>query len=205
MRERAKARALNYLPLLCKLRDSGEALHGVALQLTLMEIETPGKRKVWRDRTVAKMFEYAGERKPRPRSSGRTQADRRVAQPDFQTSAGALYRPHRPGLKRRAEADRPTRLHMLVDYASMRWDGKEIRSARRGGLFGWLRSRRRAERSVDETTRRLVKSIGADEPPLDPDPIEELVRLVGESDPRPWGDARFRQTSSRRARPNRRG
>jgi hypothetical protein len=190
MRERAKARALKYLPLLCKLRDSGEALHGVALQLTLMEIKTPGKRKVWRDRTVAKMFEYAVERNPRPRSSGRTQADRRVAQPDFQTSAAF---------------DRPTRLHMLVDYASMRWDGKEIRSARRGGLFGWLRSRRRAERSVDETTRRLVKSSGADEPSLGPDPIEELVRIVGESDPCPGGDARFRQTSSRRARPNRRG
>ena len=68
---------------------------------------------------------------------------------------------------------------MLCDYASMRWDRKEIRSARRGGLFGWLRSRRRAERSVDETTRRLVKSIGADEPSLGPDPIEELVRMVG--------------------------
>ena len=66
-----------------------------------------GKRKVWRDRTVAEMFEYAGERKPRPRSSGRTQADQRVAQPDFQTGAGALYRPHRPGLKRRAEALTP--------------------------------------------------------------------------------------------------
>ena len=76
---------------------------------------------------------------------------------------------------------------------------------RPAGLFGWLRSRRRAERSVDETTRRLVKSIGADEPPLDPDPIEELVRIVGESDPRPGGDARSRQASSRRARPNRRG
>jgi DNA invertase Pin-like site-specific DNA recombinase len=84
MRESAKARALNYLPLLCKLRDSGETLHGIALQLTMMEIETPGKRKVWRDRTVAKMFEYAGERKPRPRSSRRTQADRRAAQSDFQ-------------------------------------------------------------------------------------------------------------------------
>jgi DNA invertase Pin-like site-specific DNA recombinase len=59
-------------------------LHGIALQLTMMEIETPGKRKVWRDRTVAKMFEYAGERKPRPRSSRRTQADRRAAQSDFQ-------------------------------------------------------------------------------------------------------------------------
>jgi DNA invertase Pin-like site-specific DNA recombinase len=83
-RERAKARALNYLPLLCRLRDCGETLHGIALQLTAMEIETPGKRSVWRDRTVAKMFEYAGERKPRPRASRRTQAVRRAAQLDFQ-------------------------------------------------------------------------------------------------------------------------
>ena len=35
---------------------SGETLHGIALQLTAMEIETPGKRNVWRDRTVAKML-----------------------------------------------------------------------------------------------------------------------------------------------------
>jgi hypothetical protein len=72
-------------------------------------------------------------------------------------------------------------------------------------LFGWLRSRRRAERSVDEMTRRLVKSIDADEPPPDPDPTEELVSIVGESDQRPWGDAHRRQTSARRARPKRRG
>lgn len=82
--ERAKARALDYLPLLCRLRDSGETLHGIALQLTMMEIETPGKCNVWRDRAVAKMFEYAGKRKPRPRASRRTQADRRAAQLNFQ-------------------------------------------------------------------------------------------------------------------------
>jgi DNA invertase Pin-like site-specific DNA recombinase len=97
VRERAKARALNYLPLLCKLRDSEETLHGIALQLTAMEIETPGKRNVWRDRTVAKMFEYAGERKPRPRASRRTQAERRAAQPDLQLAEhflGQTIGPH---------------------------------------------------------------------------------------------------------------
>jgi DNA invertase Pin-like site-specific DNA recombinase len=92
MRERAKARALNYLPVLCKLRDTGETLHGIALQLTAMKIETPGKRSVWRDRTVAKMFEYAGERKPRPRASRRTQADRKAAQWDFQLAEYFLGR-----------------------------------------------------------------------------------------------------------------
>lgn len=72
-------------------------------------------------------------------------------------------------------------------------------------MFGWFRRRREARRSVDETTRRLVKSIDAVEPPPDPDPIEELVRVVGESDPHPWGVARPRQTPARRSRPNRRG
>ena len=70
-----------------------------------------------------------------------------------------------------------------------------------GGLFGWFRSRR----SVDETTRHLVKSIDAVERAPDPDPIEELVRIAGEADPRSWADARPRQTSARRPRPNRRG
>lgn len=83
MRERAKARALNYLPLLCKLRDSGETLHGIALQSTMMEIEMPGKRNVARSHG-GQLFEYAGERKPPPRSSRRTQADRRAAQSNFQ-------------------------------------------------------------------------------------------------------------------------
>ena len=72
-------------------------------------------------------------------------------------------------------------------------------------MFGWFRRRREARRSVDETMRHLVKSIDAVEPPPDPDPIEELVRIVGEADPRPWADARPRQISARRARPNRRG
>jgi hypothetical protein len=67
MRE-AKARALN----ICRFSANcatAERPFGIALHLTMMEIETPGKRKVWRDRTVAKTFEYAGERNPGPRSS----------------------------------------------------------------------------------------------------------------------------------------
>jgi hypothetical protein len=65
VREQAKARALDYLPLVCELRDRGETIHGIALQLTEMGIETPRKRLVWRDRMVARVFEYAGEQKPK--------------------------------------------------------------------------------------------------------------------------------------------
>jgi hypothetical protein len=72
VREQAKARALDYLPLLCELRDRGETIHGIALQLTAMGIETPRRRLVWRPRTVARVFEYAGERKLKPRVRRRT-------------------------------------------------------------------------------------------------------------------------------------
>lgn len=71
-REKAKARALNYLPLFCHLRDRGDSIHGIALELTAMGVETPGRRVIWRDRMVAKVFEYAGERKPRPWASRKT-------------------------------------------------------------------------------------------------------------------------------------
>ena len=53
IREKAKTRALDYLPLLCELRDRGETIHGIALQLTAMGIETPRRRMIWRDRMVA--------------------------------------------------------------------------------------------------------------------------------------------------------
>jgi DNA invertase Pin-like site-specific DNA recombinase len=72
VREQAKARALDYLPLLCELRDRGETIHGIALQLTAMGIETPRRRLVWRDRMIARVFEYAGERKPKRWASRRT-------------------------------------------------------------------------------------------------------------------------------------
>jgi DNA invertase Pin-like site-specific DNA recombinase len=72
IREKAKARALDYIPLLCELRDRGETIHGIALRLTAMRIETPRSRTIWRDRMVARIFEYAGERKPRRWASRQT-------------------------------------------------------------------------------------------------------------------------------------
>src|SRR3984885_1559464 len=72
IREKAKTRALDYSPLLCELRDRGETIHGIALQLTAMGIETPRRRLVWRDRMIARVFEYAGERKPKRWASRRT-------------------------------------------------------------------------------------------------------------------------------------
>jgi DNA invertase Pin-like site-specific DNA recombinase len=86
VREKAKARALNYLPLLCELRDRGETVHGIALQLTAMGIETPRDRAVWRDRMVTRLFEYAGERRPKLWASRRTREVRRSLHSDLPTS-----------------------------------------------------------------------------------------------------------------------
>jgi hypothetical protein len=66
-------------------------------------------------------------------------------------------------------------------------------------LFGLFLSRREARRSVDETTRQLVKWIDV-EPPPDSGPIEELACTVGEAGPRSWADARPGQKFARRAR-----
>jgi DNA invertase Pin-like site-specific DNA recombinase len=85
VREQAKARALDYLPLLCELRDRGETIHGIALQLTAMGIETPRRRMIWRDRMVARVFDYAGERKPRPWVSRRTKEVRLSKHSDLPT------------------------------------------------------------------------------------------------------------------------
>lgn len=82
-RERAKARALDYMPLLCELRERGETIHGIALQLTAMGFETPHSRRLWRDKMVSRMFEYAGERKPNPWVSRRTQSDRKLRHSDL--------------------------------------------------------------------------------------------------------------------------
>ncbi len=86
-RLKAKQRALDYLPLLCELRDRGETIHGIALQLSAMGIPTPRKRRVWRDRMVSRMFEYAGERKPTPRATRRSTADRRRLHNDLPSVA----------------------------------------------------------------------------------------------------------------------
>lgn len=49
-------------------------------------------------------------------------------------------------------------------------------------VLKWLRRRREARRRVVEGTTRLAKRSDEGEPRSDPDPIEELVRIVGESD-----------------------
>ncbi len=49
-------------------------------------------------------------------------------------------------------------------------------------MFKWLRNRREATRSVAEDANRiLAKSRDQSEPPSDPDPIAEFVRIVGEA------------------------
>lgn len=65
-RERAKARALELAPLLRELRDRGETINGIATQLTLMGIAPPRNGKKWGQTLVRRMFERAGERKPKP-------------------------------------------------------------------------------------------------------------------------------------------
>jgi DNA invertase Pin-like site-specific DNA recombinase len=85
IREKAKTRALDYLQLLCELRDRGETIHGIALQLTEMHIETPRGRAIWRDRMVSRLFEYAGERKPKPWAIRRKAEVRRSMHSDLPT------------------------------------------------------------------------------------------------------------------------
>jgi hypothetical protein len=50
-------------------------------------------------------------------------------------------------------------------------------------MLKWLRRRREARWRVAEDTARLAKRSDEGELRSDPDPIEELVRIVGESDP----------------------
>ncbi len=66
-RERSKARALEYAPLLCVLRDRGESTAGIAAQLTLMGINPPRNCQKWYPRTIARLFRIAGERPPKSR------------------------------------------------------------------------------------------------------------------------------------------
>ena len=48
-------------------------------------------------------------------------------------------------------------------------------------MLSWLRNRREATGSVAEDASRIVpKSSDQGEPPAHPDPIAELVRIVGE-------------------------
>ena len=84
-RERSKLRALDFKLLLTELRDRGETIHGIARQLTTMNIPTPRHGKRWTDRLVAKMFDYVGERKPKRWGSRRTSPQRAALHSDLPT------------------------------------------------------------------------------------------------------------------------
>jgi DNA invertase Pin-like site-specific DNA recombinase len=78
-RERSKKRALDFAPLLCQLRDRGQTIHEIAQHLTTLGVPTPRGGNAWRHNTVRRMFEHAGERKPKARFGRRTQAMRACA------------------------------------------------------------------------------------------------------------------------------
>ena len=75
-RQRSKARAVEFAPLLRELRDSGETLHGICVQLSLMGIEPPFKGKTWQFTTVRRMFQDSGEPLPKLNGSRRSPGER---------------------------------------------------------------------------------------------------------------------------------
>jgi DNA invertase Pin-like site-specific DNA recombinase len=73
-RERSKKRALYFAPLLCELRDRGQTIHEIAKHLTALGVPRPRGGFAWGHNAVRRMFEHAGERKPKSRFGRRTQA-----------------------------------------------------------------------------------------------------------------------------------
>src|ERR1700722_12044829 len=73
-RERSKRRALDFAPLLCELRDRGQTIHEIAQHLTAIGVQRPRGGNAWGHNTVRRMFEHAGERKPKSRFGRRTQS-----------------------------------------------------------------------------------------------------------------------------------
>jgi hypothetical protein len=51
-------------PLLQELRDLGKSLHGVAVELTRLEIETPRGGRVWSRESVRRLFAWSGQAPP---------------------------------------------------------------------------------------------------------------------------------------------
>src|SRR5271165_3970191 len=71
-------------------------------------------------------------------------------------------------------------------------------------MFKWLRGLREETKPIAADANRIIaKSSEQGEPPCDVDPIEELVRIVGEADddPRSRNDAGAPRTGARRIRP----
>lgn len=73
-RERSRKRALDFAPLLCELRDRGQTINEIAQHLTAIGAERPRGGNAWGHNTVRRMFEHAGERKPKPRLGRRRKA-----------------------------------------------------------------------------------------------------------------------------------
>jgi DNA invertase Pin-like site-specific DNA recombinase len=73
-RERSRKRALDFAPLLCELRDRGQTINEIAQHLTAIGAERPRGGNAWGPNTVRRMFEHAGERKPKPRLGRRRKA-----------------------------------------------------------------------------------------------------------------------------------
>ena len=90
-RERAIARAREFVPLLKALRDQGASLSGIAEQLTLMGIPTPHNARKWGIKVVRKMFERAGEQKPKSVQGQRRSAKSPVVSPRVSLFLGSLH------------------------------------------------------------------------------------------------------------------
>jgi DNA invertase Pin-like site-specific DNA recombinase len=73
-RERSKKRAQDFAPLLCQLRDQGHTINEIARHLTALGVQRPRGGTAWASSTVRRMFEHAGERKPKSRFGRRPQA-----------------------------------------------------------------------------------------------------------------------------------
>jgi DNA invertase Pin-like site-specific DNA recombinase len=89
-RERSKARALEYAPLFCVLRDKGESIAGIAAQLTLMGIEPPPHCRRWYPRTIGRLFKIAGERPPKSHRGYRPDQRGMLTAPLLPLLAGSL-------------------------------------------------------------------------------------------------------------------
>jgi DNA invertase Pin-like site-specific DNA recombinase len=63
-REYARARALQFAPLLSALRDQGATLADIAEHLTLMGVASPPNARSWSALTVRGMFDRAGLQRP---------------------------------------------------------------------------------------------------------------------------------------------
>ena len=73
-REASKQRALDFAPLLRELRDGGQTINEIAQHLTAIRVERPRGGNAWGHNTVRRMFEHAGERKPKPRFGRRRES-----------------------------------------------------------------------------------------------------------------------------------